>query len=102
MCKNNYKNITKLINSRYCALSIWESRYGSGFYASVLRLNYADTLQDILTGNDIEAVELECYLGDKGEWLPVCRGESLNDVMSKLNLKLEEWADKDGWYEKVE
>jgi len=102
MAKNKYNNITKLLESNYWGLSVWESRYGRGFYASVMRLHYANVLQDILTGSDVEAVELECYLNGKGKWLPVCHGESIEDALCKLDAKLEKWLDKNEWYDRVD
>ncbi len=92
---DNYKSVTYLIYKCGWNISIWNKRYGNGFYGMISRQNLITDIEDILTGADIEACELEFYLYNEGNWLPISSGDSISDVLKSLEIKIEKFINND-------
>ncbi|HJV44374.1 MAG TPA: hypothetical protein VJ824_01480 [Bacillota bacterium] len=81
-------------------LHVWRERYGNGLYAMIAPpMGCVNEIPDISTGSDIEALELQFYLNDEGSWLPVVRGNNLEDVFKELEQKT--MVDNDTWKQAV-
>ncbi|KEI83983.1 hypothetical protein EJM73_07035 [Clostridium botulinum] len=98
---DNYNSITYLIYKCGWNISIWNKRYGNGFYGMISRQNLITDIEDILTGADIEACELEFYLYNEGNWLPISSGDSISNVLKSLEVKIEKFINNDFWINKT-
>jgi len=82
-------SINGLINKHDWSLLSWRERYGLGTWVALSpATQLLSNLEFIKSGSDIESIELESYLHDKGQWLPVVYADSFELAIRKLDVKI--------------
>lgn len=87
-------------------LLVFEERYGCGWTAIIAPNSFdAAWVEDKLTGSDIEAVDMQSYLGTAGIRFPVSAGrpDSASEAIASLNNVLSRNTDDmwEAWYPRV-
>ncbi|MGP3788464.1 hypothetical protein [Paenibacillus sp. 1A_MP2] len=96
----NITAINQLVSHGW-TLEVWEARYGGDVWAMIGPAAYVDQLRDITGGGDIEAVELEWYLDNKGSWIPAAQAKNVGEALNKLENKIELLVDNNEWKDAV-
>ena len=68
-------------------LIVDQERYGGGYRAVVLHMDWATWIFDKLEGDDFDGTQAQCLLSN--ELLPTAYGNSLSQALRRLSAKLE-------------
>lgn len=94
--------IEQIIDRWDWKLKVFSSRYGSGFWVTLLpNIPYSDEIEEHITGGDMLAMPMINYLENEGVWLPTALASTLKEALDQVNIKVTILKEQPNWRDAV-